>query len=348
MNTLVAVDPRQDKLWLRLIDQQQSSIFHSPAWIRAVTQTYSWEPQAYVLVDEDGQPLAGLPFCIIDDIRGKRAAAFPFSDFCDPIANSEEDWAQLLDAILALDVPFAMRCLHNDIPLIKYGDVSKQAAWHGADLDRSIEDIWASLHSSARRAVRKAEKSGVTVEIDRSPEGMRTYFDMHLQIRKYRYRLLAQPYSLFENIWSELVQQQNGFVLLAKLDGKPIGANVYLEWKNTLVYKFSASFYEYMNHRPTDALIWYAIKYAKENGLNYFDFGLSDLDQDGLLNFKRKYATEEKHISFLRYEPAQVVTTPAQQQAGAIFPVLTDLLTHPDVPDSVTEQGGDLLYRFFG
>lgn len=346
---ILKVDPRTDSLWLQLIQEQQSAIFHTPEWINAVMTTYDWIPEAYIVLDEQDQPVAGLPICTINDIRGKRVVCFPFSDACDPIAHTEEHWTKLLDTLLELDLPIIVRALHNEVPVKADVDkISKQAKWHGMDLNRSLDDIWASLHSSARRAIRKAEKSGITTEIDNSHESMRAYFEMHLKIRKYKYRLLAQPFALFENILAEVIDKGKGFILNAEHDGEIIASNIYLEWKDTLVYKFSASNFKYMNYRPTDLLIWNAIKYAKEHDFIFLDFGLSDFDQDGLIGFKRKYATEEKTINFLRYEPSMPVASTAQQQASKIFPKLTDLFTEHDVPDTVTETAGDILYKFFG
>jgi hypothetical protein len=38
---------------------------------------------------------------------------------------------------------------------------------------------------------------------------------------------------------------------------------------------------------------------------------------------------------------------PNGAEAGRTLGALTELLTREDVPDDVTEQAGDLLYRFF-
>lgn len=345
---LIKVDPRTDIHWQQLISQQESVVFHSPSWIHAVMKTYGWQPEAYVLLDENRQPLAGVPFCVIEDMRGKRAVCFPFSDACDPIVQTAEQWAMLRGALEQLGVPVVVRCLHNTIPLTGHEhEVGNRAAWHGMDLKRPVDEIWTSLHSSARRAIRKAANDGIVVEVDNSPEAMRTYFDMHLRIRKYKYHLLAQPYALFENILTELIEQDKGFIATAKLDGKIIAANIYLTWQKTLIYKFSASYEQYMNYRPVDAIIWNTVQFGCANGYEYLDFGLSDIDQDGLIGFKRKYATEEKQIQFLRFVPQTHALSAPQQQAGKLLPRLTELFTASEVPDQVTEQAGELLYRFF-
>ncbi len=93
-------------------------------------------------------------------------------------------------------------------------------------------------------------------------------------------------------------------------------------------------------------MIWEGIEHGLSRGLQRFDFGLSDLDQEGLLRYKRKYATEEKTVHFLEQLPAGA---PGDREAEirALLPRLTTLLTRPDVPDTATEEGGEVLYRYF-
>ena len=106
---------------------------------------------------------------------------------------------------------------------------------------------------------------------------------MHLKIRKYKYGLLAQPFLFFQNIWRHFVESQRGFLLLAVLDDKILAGDLFLQWKDTLYYKFNASIPEDLSHRPNDLLIWEAIQQAKKQGLQFLDFGLSDFDQEGLV-----------------------------------------------------------------
>ena len=183
------------------------------------------------------------------------------------------------------------------------------------------------------------------VRLAESEKELRAFFDLHLGIRKHKYHMLAQPYSFFLNIWRNLMEQGKGSLMLATVGGEVIGGVVFLEWKDTLYYKFNASAPLYLNHRPNDVMIWNGIRLAKERGLARFDFGLSDWDQEELIRYKRKYATEEKTISFLargaEAEPAR------NAQLRRLFGQLTDLLTDESVPHDVTDRAGALLYRYF-
>ena len=346
---IICIDPRTNPLWQKLTEQYSSDAFHSPEWMKVLTATYGFTVQAHVILDDAGEPVAGLPFCRIEDIRGKRLVALPFSDYCDPLVGEAAHWRLLLDKLLEEQIPFVVRPLHNAVALTdeRLALVNK-AKWHGIDLRPDLDTLWMSLHSSARRAIRKARKNGMVVQAAASKEDLRAFFELHLKVRKYKYRLLAQPYSFFENIWEQFIERQNGLLLLARHEGEVIGGIFFLEWKDGMYYKFNSSAPSFLAQRPNDLLLWKGIEYAKEKGFAHLDLGLSDWDQEGLVRYKRKFASEEKTISYLCYEPnGATADSERDKKIKQLLPQLTDLFTDESVPDLITEQAGDVLYGLF-
>jgi hypothetical protein len=125
-----------------------------------------------------------------------------------------------------------------------------------------------------------------------------------------------------------------------------IGGVLFLEWQGTLYYKFNASNPDSIALRPNDLVVWEGIRYGQRRGLHFLDFGLSDWDQEGLLQYKRKFATKEKTISLLRYVP-EGSPSAKEKQLRQLLPQLTDLFVDESVPDSITERAGASLYQFF-
>jgi CelD/BcsL family acetyltransferase involved in cellulose biosynthesis len=315
--------------------------------MRVLSDTYGWEPNAYVVLDESGKPKAGLPFCRISDLLGERIVALPFSDYCDPLAEDADSWRLLIDGLLPEHLPISLRCLHNSLPLAdERFTLAKQAKWHRLDLRPELDALWKAMHDSTHRAIRKSERAGLTLRVAQSEQELRSFFEMHLKIRKYKYGLLAQPYSFFQNIWRHFVDAQHGFLLLAIHEDKIVAGDFFLDWKDTLYYKFNASLPADLSYRPNDLLIWEGIQRAKDFGLAYLDFGLSDVDQEGLIRYKRKFGTEEKTISFLGCSP-NGSSTSAQKEIRELLGTLTNRFTDHLVPDSITERAGEDLYRLF-
>jgi lipid II:glycine glycyltransferase (peptidoglycan interpeptide bridge formation enzyme) len=243
--------------------------------------------------------------------------------------------------------PVYFRCVHSTLPLSDLRLACfNQAKWHGLDLHPSLESLWIGFHSSARQAIRKAQQNKVVVSVAQSKQELRTFYEMHLEVRKHKYHLLAQPYRFFERIWANFVEAGNGMLLIARQQNEILGGTFFLRWKDRLFYKFNASVLDNLATRPNDLLIWDGIQRAKEMGCVYLDFGLSDWDQDGLIRYKRKFASEEKTISFLRSQ-SFAVPTEQEQQVRGLLPQLTALLTDTSVPNIVTEKAGEILYKLF-
>lgn len=318
--------------------------------MRVLAETYDFDLRAYLLLDQCDVPIGGIPYCHIADMLGERLVALPFSDYCDPLIVNDDDWQCLAGYLLSYNQPIALRCLHAAQPgADQRFTLTKQAYWHGMDLKPDIDTLWSGLRSTARWGIKKARRSGVTVRAADSVEDLRFFFNLHCKVRRYKYGMLAQPYHFFEQIWRHFIAEQNGVLLLASYQERVIGSVMFLRWQDTLYYKFSASDQEYLAYEPNDLMLWEGINYAKACGCHYLDFGLSDWDQKGLVNYKRKFATEEKTISFFRYAPSDALSQELrqEQQARKLLTQLTRLLVDPAVPDTITATAGDLLYRFF-
>ena len=344
---ITCVVPWKDPYWQKLVGNYPSTVFHSPEWMQVLKETYNFDIRAYVLLDAGGEPRAGIPYCYVEDMGGKRIVSLPFSDFCDPLVNNGDDWTPLINKLLAEQHQVRLRCVHNGVPLKdKRFDLINQAQWHCVDMQPDLDTIWNNLQGSARRAINKARKSGIIVEIAQSEEELRAFFILHLKLRKNKFQLLAQPYRFFENIWRYFIADKKGALMVARCQDQIIGGVMFLEWQNKLYYKFNASNPDFVSLRPNDLIIWKGIKYGKSQGHTHLDFGLSEREHEGLLRYKRKYATDEKTIFFLQYQPEGAPTT-AETQFRNLMPKLTKLFVDESVPDNVTENAGDMLYRFF-
>lgn len=346
---LVKVGPvatRTSPVWSRLVSSRPSDVFHSPAWHAVLHDTYGFEPTGHVLQNAAGEAVAGIVSCQIDGITGRRQVSLPFSDFSDPLVDNLEEWRELIEG-LPKGPPLRLRCVHNQVPLHDptFRTVGT-AHWHAVDVSRPVEELWESFKGSARRNVRIAEKAGVSIRSGSSEADLRAFFSLHLSVRKHKYGYLAQPYRFFQAIKRHFLDEGNGTILLAELDGLPIAAFVLLTWRERTYYKFGASGGATLDRRPNDLLMWQAARYANEQGSSRLDLGLSDDDQEGLIRFKDKYASERGRVTFLE-RPGTSTDGPAIDETRELLSKLTKLLTAEDVPDRVTEHAGDILYRYF-
>lgn len=344
--TVVDVDPLVDVNWSRLVTGRSTDVFQSPAWLTALSETYGFEPRAKLILAGD-TPTAGVAYVDLEGFGRPRRRIIPFSDFCDPIAPDEVSWSVLSDHLRAGDRPVTIRCRRAKWPRLDESfEFRSRAAWHRADLTRETEMAWASLDPSARRAIRRASKEGVTVTQAEGLSDVRSFYELHLKVRRGKYGLLAQPFAFFEHLWDQFLSKGSGELLLAVSDDAVVGGVLFLDWGDTCYYKFNASDPEMLAVRPNDLVMWTGMQSAAERGRQWLDFGVSDLDQPGLIRYKEKYATETGYVDTMVCDTA--VSAPAsEQEAAGLLPALTQLLVQAGVPAEVTERGGELLYRYF-
>jgi hypothetical protein len=293
----------------------------------------------------DTEANGAILFSQLSDLRGERIVCGPFSDYCDPLTSDVDTWHKLVAPLISLGVPITLRCLRNQLPARdeRFTKVS-EAAWHGIDLAAPEDELWAGFCGSARQNIRKAQRNGVKIRASQQLHDLHVFYEMHCHVRKSKYRLLPQPFAFFEHLHAAFAENDRLTVLLAEVDGAPVSGIVFIEYGDALYYKFNASV-EY-GMCPNDLLVWEGIRIGQRRGLKLLDFGASDLDQPGLLRYKRKFATIENRIFRLRFEPEGYF----DQRAPAVNEVLRSLshwLTDPGVPDRITQAAGGDFYALF-
>src|SRR6267378_990201 len=95
------LDPLRDARWAEFISRHDSSsVFHSPAWLDAVRQTYGYAPVVYT-TSAPSSPLSnGIVFCQIKSwLTGRRMVSVPFSDHCEPLLDSPTASAEIAEEL---------------------------------------------------------------------------------------------------------------------------------------------------------------------------------------------------------------------------------------------------------
>lgn len=319
-----------------------ASVFTSSPWLAALHESYGLDIKIVARICT-GRMVAAMPFCRLTDWKGQRHNVLPFSDFADPLIEDEADFDAVINAVSLPGWSFNLRSLHNPLPE-RDGRLEStgQSFWHWVDTVGTESDIWGGLDASARQNIRRARRNGVSVRLGRSLEDVRLFHRMHVHLRKSKYRLLAQPLRFFEALHRHFRTGGEVTVAIAEIDGTPLAGILLIGWNGVLYYKFNASFDT--RHRPNDLLTWEVIRHAVRNGYRGLDFGLSEPDQPGLVRYKRKFATAEGQIQHHRL--AGPAPNPDPDMA-MVLRTTTDLMTRSDIPDTITQEAGDALYRFF-
>jgi hypothetical protein len=171
------------------------------------------------------------------------------------------------------------------------------------DLSECEDRLLANMSSACRRAIRKAEKCGVVVEVA-APEGFADEYHAQLQ-DVFAKQDLRPTYSsarvgkLIEHV------HPSGDLLLARVRdpaGRGIATGIFPGFGAFSFFWGNGSLREHQVLRPNEALHWFAMRYWKERGMRWHDWG-------GANAYKAKYgvvpfatvALRKSRYAVLRY-----------------------------------------------
>lgn len=330
------IDPLTDARWADFIERHpRSSVFHTPAWMSALQRTYKYELLA-VTGSRHGEALAnGVPFCLVRSaLTGNRLVSLPFSDHCSPLASAEELPA-LLEAVR--ESVSRDRLKYAEVrplePIQAPGFVRSQVfAFQVLDLRPPLDAVAQRFHRDCvRRKIRRAEREGLTVSAGSSDALLDDFYALQVITRK-RHGLPPQPRSWFRNLLDAMGDK--AALRVAYASGRAVAAILTLRHRSTEVYKYGCSKAEDNNLGGMQLLLWRAIEDAKTAGMTEMDLGRSDLQDEGVIQFKDRWGAERRDITYWRCPVAA-----GERASTTLFRRL---------PKSVLIAAGRLLYRHLG
>lgn len=329
----------------------RASLFHSVAWLGALSRTYGYQPVAYT-TSPAGQHLEnGVVFCRVESwLTGRRLVSLPFSDHCEPLVDTPED----LEAITAaleqecwggpwryIEMRPLQRCeMATSLPhaTIPY-------TLHQLDLRPDVDTLFRNCHkNSTQRKILRAERERLQYREGATEELLDYFYRLHT-ITRQRHQRPPQPRNWFVNL-------MDGFgdalkIRVAFQGKRPVAAMVTIRHRDTMVYKYGGSDPRFNNLGSMHLLLWRSIQEAKAAGLHCFDFGRTEAAQDGLITFKKRWGTTQSSLIYSRYGLSDSVGHMFEASAASWKSrVAKYLLAH--MQPGVLSLAGRALYRHVG
>jgi Acetyltransferase (GNAT) domain len=316
-NSLVEPKTNKESLQMRILDpvhnpgwdvvvalHRDAGCFHTSAWAKVLRQTYNHRP--FYLQFSRGRRLAALiPLMeVCSPFTGRRGVCLPFSDACEPLIFDPE----AVDLVRDRLVRFARerRWKHLEIRGGKWFQPASSSVakfyGHTLDLRRHVGDLADCFDSSVRRAIRKAERSDVSVAVGRNRQGIDDFYRLHVQTRR-RHGLPPQPASFFLNICEHIIKPGLGFTVLAQRESCPIAAAIFFRFGKNALYKYGASDKRFQEFRANNLVMWHGIQFLLRTGVEKLRFGRTERENEGLRRFKLSWGTQEEVIDYCRIDP---------------------------------------------
>ncbi len=336
------VEP-DDPAWRAFVaDHPGATCFHQPAWLDTLGSAYGFPAHVAVERNTGGGITAGIPLMEVRSPLGtRRWVGLPFSDECPPLLAPGGSTATLFHQVDALRRARGVGDLEVRTGLDLAGARSRQVGvTHTLALQVSgNEGRPPRPKASVRRHIATATRLGVQVHVGEAVGDLiDTYFRLHVQTRR-RQGVPAQPRRYFRLLWERMIEPGHGFVLIARHGGSPVAGAVYLSGGRTLTYKYGASDSRAWSLRPNNAIMAQAIARATEQGFTTFDFGRTELDNPGLIQFKDSWGARARPLCYTSFSD-RAGHRGGPPLRGLIAPVIRRS------PPILTRGLGELLYRY--
>ncbi len=296
----IAADGRD---WERMDGLPDRVLFQTREWLDFVARTQRAEPVVAALL-EGGERVGWFTGLVIRRF-GVRILGSPFPGWTtESMGFNVEEGVSRRDAAAALPA-FAskgLRCRHLELKdrhlraadLDGLGFESESTLTYEVDLSGDEAATFGRMSSACRRAVRKAEKSGVTVEPATGAGFADEYF---AQLEGVFARQSLVPTYGVERVRAliDCIEPTGRLLLLRVLspDGRSIATGIFPAFNRTAYFWGGASVRADQGLRPNEAMFWYAMRYWRDRGMTALDLG-------GAGDYKRRYGPSELWLPWFR------------------------------------------------
>ncbi len=339
------INPLENAKWDEMLPTHPDcSFFHGAAWARVLQETYGYAP-SYFFSSGGERVRALLPVVEVDSwLTGRRGVSLPFTDYCRPLVSDAMPFQELFQK--TLDYGQIRGWKHLELRggkgFLGSARASNMFYGHELSLVGDLEGLFASLKGPVRRAIRKAEKLGLAVEVLKDLEAVRAFYELQCKTRK-KHGLPPQPFRFFRKIHEHILASEKGIVVLARQGRKAVAGAVFFHAGEQAVYKYGASDETFQESRGNNLVIWEAIKWYANRGFKVLHLGRTSLANEGLRSFKLAWGAREEMIEYVSYDLKLRAFVAGRDEAfgwyNRVFRVL---------PIGASRLAGALLYRHVG
>jgi len=307
-----------------------------------IASSYRFKSLVLAICNQEDFPLAGLPVFETRRLDGKKKwTALAFSDHCEILATDQRAKMELVNSLdhQMLDQGIDKIEIRCELPETSWEGASSNYVIHKLRLEEDLEVVHSRMHPMHRRNIGKALNYKMEVKTGFSLEFMREFYKLHLDTR-HRLGVPIQPWQFFKNLSEQVIGNGLGFILLVEDECESVAGGVFLQWGDTLTYKFGASLTKARKIRANNLMMWSAIKWGCGNGYKMMDMGRTNLENSGLRSYKSNWGAHEFPLVYTSSSDL----TPGTK-GGGIMRFAESLIRRS--PRWVCKLSGEMFYRYF-
>ena len=267
-----------------------ASAYHAWDW-RQVFERAFGHTCVYLLVRSGDAVRGVLPLVFIDSLLfGRTLTSLPFLNYGGVLAADEDARLALLEA--AAEQARLRRCRHVELRHVARLFPSLPCRQHKVAMLLRLAGVdWSSLDRKVRNQVRKAEKSGLTMQ-----SGAAELLDPFYAVFARNMRDLGTPVygrALFDQVLRTF--PAGARIHVVHLGDVPVAAGFTIRSRARLEIPWASSVRDYNALCPNHLLYWSVIQHAIETGCEVFDFGRSTPGA-GTFKFKEQWGAQPQPL----------------------------------------------------
>ena len=330
-----------------LLNDQRSSIYHHPAWLRSLCDAYGGEPFYVIIKKRRSEKIEGIaPFIMFGKKTRTKIVSLPFTNYCDFILPESIDVKSVLEYIDSQIGPvseFDLRVLKEN-PIDGFSNSSDHLI-HIIELKPTPEETFNSFgRRSIRRLIKKADDNDLTFRLGETEKDLKIFYDLEVTLRR-SIGLPPAPYRFFYSIWSNLKKQNMVFLPIVSIDNIPIAASLILYFKDRIYFEYTGLSKKHKNLYGNHKIHWEMINKAQsEYNVKFVEMGRVSADHKSLIFFKENWNAKPYKVFHKRY-PSQKKDNLFSKFFGFSFPVFKSI--NKKLPTFLIKLEGRYIYKYF-
>lgn len=287
------------KEWDEFASRYTDLIFYQSVWSEVLRKGLGGQP-LYFYLKEGDEIVAGLPGILLSfKIFKILYASIPYGNlvgnksYFSPLMGllKEEFRKRGIDQVRLAESPFFESYQPESFKPIS----AKCTLLDLRGFDK--EKIWEGYRSEVRRAIRKAQKHGLSIRRTTSRKEIEIFYQLYLSSMERNRAMAKYPLQWFYALFEIMVHQGMADIFFAVKGEEEYAAGVVLVYSPTSIhYLHNGSVEAYLESRPNDFIVDYIIQKGVEEGKTTLDFMGSDPNDLSLLRFKEKWGSQSKDI----------------------------------------------------
>jgi len=135
----------------------------------------------------------------------------------------------------------------------------------------TADDLHNALDRDTRRCIRKGPKDGLSIEPATTVEELEKFHEIFSEFSVGK-RFLSRGLDYQRRLWDAYVATGHGRLFLAKFEGAIIGGLICIMFGRKCVAMHMGTPYRYQKLQSYYAYVWESIRWAKENGCEWYSF----------------------------------------------------------------------------